>query len=193
MGYRSNCLLAIDTSAAHCAAAIFLNGEIFSSVREMKKGQAENLFEVVEETFKAANIEKSQIDLILVGIGPGNFTGIRIGLAAAKGLALSLKIKIAGLNSFQASLYGQTTHKIAKINAPQNSYYLGAINGDFEPKLVEGNHTLNEFANRPRGKEFIENMAKFGADINSSLSQPAPLYIKPPDAHTRTQKISMIK
>ncbi|MEC7206287.1 MAG: tRNA (adenosine(37)-N6)-threonylcarbamoyltransferase complex dimerization subunit type 1 TsaB, partial [Pseudomonadota bacterium] len=95
MGYRSNCLLAIDTSAAHCAAAIFLNGEIFSSVREMKKGQAENLFEVVEETFKAANIEKSQIDLILVGIGPGNFTGIRIGLAAAKGLALSLKIKIA--------------------------------------------------------------------------------------------------
>ena len=42
-------------------------------------------------------------------------------------------------------------------------------------------------------KEFIENMAKFGADINSSLSQPAPLYIKPPDAHTRTQKISMIK
>ena len=98
MDYRSNCLLAIDTSAAHCAAAIFLNGEIFSTVREMKKGQAEKLFEVVEDTFKAANIEKSQIDLILVGIGPGNFTGIRIGLAAAKGLALSLKIKIAGVN-----------------------------------------------------------------------------------------------
>ena len=114
-------------------------------------------------------------------------------MAAAKGLALSLKIKIAGVNSFQASLYGQTTHKIAKINAPQNSYYLGAINGDFEPKHVEGNHTPNEFANRPGGNEFIENMAKFGADINYSLSQPAPLYIKPPDAHTRSHKISIIK
>ena len=59
----------------------------------MKKGQAENLFEVVEETFKAANIEKSQIDLILVGIGPGNFTGIRIGLAAAKGSCIILENK----------------------------------------------------------------------------------------------------
>ena len=193
MGYRSNCLLAIDTSAAHCAAAIFLNGEIFSSVREMKKGQAENLFEIVEETFKAANIEKSQIDLILVGIGPGNFTGIRIGLAAAKGLALSLKIKIAGVNSFQASLYGQTAHKLAKIQAPQNCYYLGSINEDFEPKLVEDNNTLNEFGTRPEGKEFIENMAKYGADIKYSLSRPTPLYIKKADAHPRAQKISMIK
>ena len=193
MGYRSNCLLALDTSAAHCAAAIFLNGEIFSTVREMKKGQAEKLFEVVEETLKAANIEKSQIDLILVGIGPGNFTGIRIGLAAAKGLALSLKVKIAGVNSFQASLYGQTAHKIAKIQAPQNYYYLGSINEDFEPKLVEDNNTPNEFGTRPGGKEFIENMAKFGADKKYSLSQPAPLYVKPPDAHVRPQKLSIIK
>ena len=139
------------------------------------------------------NIKKSQNYLILVGNGPGNFTGILIGLAAANVLAISLKIKIAGVNSFQASLYGQTTHKIAKINAPQNSYYLGAINGAFEPKRVEGNHSPNEFANRPGGNEFIENMAKFGADINYSLSQPAPLYIKPPDARTRSHKISIIK
>ena len=159
----------------------------------MKKGQAENLFEVVEDTFKKANIEKSQIDLILVGIGPGNFTGIRIGLAAAKGLALSLKVKIAGVNSFQASLYGQTAHKIAKIQAPQNYYYLGSINEDFEPKLVEDNNTPNEFGTRPGGKEFIENMAKFGADKKYSLSQPAPLYVKPPDAHVRPQKLSIIK
>ena len=159
----------------------------------MKKGQAENLFEVVEDTFKKANIEKSQIDLILVGIGPGNFTGIRIGLAAAKGLALSLKIKAAGVNSFQASLYGQTAHKVAKIQAPQNCYYLGSINEDFEPKLVEDNKYLNEFGTRPEGKKFIENMAKFGADIKHSLSPPTPLYIKTADAHPRTQKISLMK
>jgi len=193
LDYRSNCLLAIDTSAAHCAAAIFLNGKIFSTVREMKKGQAEKLFEVIEDTFTAANVEKSQIDLILVGIGPGNFTGIRIGLAAAKGLALSLKIKIAGVNSFQASLYGQSAHKVAKIQAPQNCYYLGSLNEDLEPKLVKDNNTLNEFRTRPGGKEFIENMANFGSDIKYSLSRPTPLYIKTADAHPRTQKISMIE
>ena len=58
----------------------------------MKKGQAEHLFEVLEDTLEQARVKKSQIDLIVVGIGPGNFTGIRIGLAAAKGIALSLKV-----------------------------------------------------------------------------------------------------
>ena len=78
----------------------------------MKKGQAELLFEVIEDALKKAKIEKTRIDLIVVGIGPGNFTGIRIGLAAAKGLSLSLKVPISGVNSFQASLYGQNDYEI---------------------------------------------------------------------------------
>ena len=63
----------------------------------MEKGQAEHLFEVIEDALKKAKIEKTRIDLIVVGIGPGNFTGIRIGLAAAKGLSLSLKVPISGV------------------------------------------------------------------------------------------------
>ena len=65
----------------------------------MKKGQAELLFEVIEDALKQAKIEKTRIELIVVGIGPGTFTGIRIGLAAAKGLSLSLKVPISGVNS----------------------------------------------------------------------------------------------
>ena len=72
----------------------------------MKNGQAEHLFEVIENALKKAKVEKTRIDLIVVGVGPGNFTGIRIGLAAAKGLSLSLKVPVSGVNSFQASLYG---------------------------------------------------------------------------------------
>ena len=193
MGYRSNCLLAIDTSAAHCAAAIFLNGEIFSSVREMKKGQAELLFEVIEDALKKAKIEKTRIDLIVVGIGPGNFTGIRIGLAAAKGLSLSLKVPISGVNSFQASLYGQNDYEIAAIPARQNLYYLGTINGDFKTNLTKDGTAPKSFANRPKGKEFIKNMAIFAADLKFSLSKPAPLYMKPADAQPHTDKISIIK
>ena len=193
MDYRSNCLLAIDTSAAHCAAAIFLSGQIFSTVREMEKGQAELLFEVIADTIKKANIEKTQIDLIVVGIGPGNFTGIRIGLAAAKGLALSLKIPISGVNSFQATLYGQSKYGVAAIPARQNLYYLGTIHGSFKTKLVKDGTALKDFANRPKGKEFIENMAMFGADRKFTLSTPAPLYIKPADAQPHTQKLSIIK
>ena len=63
----------------------------------MKNGQAELLFEVIEDALKKAKIKKTRIDFIVVGIGPGNFTGIRIGLAAAKGLSLSLKVPISGV------------------------------------------------------------------------------------------------
>ena len=193
MDYRANCLLAIDTSTAHCAAAIFLNGKVFTSVKEMKKGQAELLFEVIEDALKKAKIEKTRIDLIVVGIGPGNFTGIRIGLAAAKGLSLSLKVPISGVNSFQASLYGQNDYEIAAIPARQNLYYLGTINGDFKTNLTKDGTEPKSFANRPKGKEFIKNMAVFGADLKFSLSKPAPLYVKPADAQPHTDKISIIK
>jgi tRNA threonylcarbamoyl adenosine modification protein YeaZ len=193
LDYRANCLLAIDTSTAHCAAAIFLNGKVFTSVKEMKKGQAELLFEVIEDALKKAKIEKTRIDLIVVGIGPGNFTGIRIGLAAAKGLSLSLKVPISGVNSFQASLYGQNDYEIAAIPARQNLYYLGTINGDFKTNLTKDGTETKRFANRPKGKEFIKNMAIFGADLKFSLSKPAPLYMKPANAQPHTEKISIIK
>lgn len=159
----------------------------------MKKGQAELLFEVIEDALKQAKIEKTRIELIVVGIGPGNFTGIRIGLAAAKGLSLSLKVPISGVNSFQASLYGQNDYKIAAIPARQNSYYLGTINGDFKTSLTKDGPVPKSFANRPKGKEFIKNMAIFGADLKFSLSKPAPLYMKPADAQPHTDKISIIK
>ena len=159
----------------------------------MKKRQAELLFEVIEDVLKKAKIEKTRIDLIVVGIGPGNFTGIRIGLAAAKGLSLSLKVPISGVNSFQASLYGQNDYEIAAVPARKNLYYLGTINGDFKTNLTKDGTEPKRFANRPKGKEFIKNMAIFGADLKFSLSKPAPLYMKPADAQPRTDKISIIK
>ncbi len=159
----------------------------------MKKGQAELLFEVIDDALNKANIKKTRIELIVVGIGPGNFTGIRIGLAAAKGLSLSLNVPISGVNSFQASLYGQTDYEIAAIPAGQNLYYLGTIKEDFKTKLTKDDKAPKSFANRPKGEEFIKNMAIFGADLKFSLSKPAPLYIKPADAQPHTDKISIIK
>jgi len=61
LDYRSNCLLAVDTSAANCAAAIFLNGKIFSTVREMKKGQAEHLFDFIEDTLEQARLKNHRL------------------------------------------------------------------------------------------------------------------------------------
>ena len=81
--------------------------------------------------------------------------------------------------SSSSSVYGN------QINLP--------LNEDFKTKLTKDDTAPKSFANRPKGEEFIKNMAIFGADLKFSLSKPAPLYIKPADAQPHTDKISIIK
>ena len=75
----------------------------------------------------------------------------------------------------------------------QNLYYLGTITGNYKTNLAKDGIAPQGFAHRPKGKQFIENMAIFGSDLNFSLSKPAPLYMKPADAQPHTDKISIIK
>jgi hypothetical protein len=82
---------------------------------------------------------------------------------------------------------------VAAILAPQNSYYLGTINGDFKTSPTKDGDTHERFANRPKNKKFIENMAKFGADLKYNLSQAIPLYIKAVDAKPHNHEFSIIK
>ena len=85
-------VLGFDTSAAHCAAALVRGDEIFASkALQMSRGQAEHLMPLLEEVLASAGVSWSDLDAIGVGIGPGNFTGIRISVSAARGLALGLK------------------------------------------------------------------------------------------------------
>ena len=93
-------VLGFDTSAAHCAAAL-LRGDAILAHRheEMGKGQAERLFPLLEDLLSEAGLTWRDLHVIGVGIGPGNFTGIRIAVAAARGLALSLGIPAIGISA----------------------------------------------------------------------------------------------
>jgi len=68
----------------------------------MPHGQAEALLPMVDRAMDAARLAASALDLITVTIGPGSFTGIRVGLAAAKGIALGLGVPLFGVTSFEA-------------------------------------------------------------------------------------------
>jgi tRNA threonylcarbamoyladenosine biosynthesis protein TsaB len=68
----------------------------------MPHGQAEALLPMVESAMGAARVAASALDLITVTTGPGSFTGIRVGLAAAKGIALGLGAPLFGVTSFEA-------------------------------------------------------------------------------------------
>ncbi|ODT59941.1 tRNA (adenosine(37)-N6)-threonylcarbamoyltransferase complex dimerization subunit type 1 TsaB [Paracoccus sp. SCN 68-21] len=99
--------LGFDTSAAHCAAAL-LRGNAVLAVRHepMAKGQAERLMPMLEEMLAEAGLGWRDLDVIGVGTGPGNFTGIRVAVAAARGLALSLRIPAVGVGAPEALAWG---------------------------------------------------------------------------------------
>ena len=100
--------LGFDTSAAHCAAALLLDGRIIASrTEEMSKGQAERLAPLLSELLAEAGHDWRDLALIGVGTGPGNFTGIRIAVSFARGLALSLGIPAIGVGAAEALAQGQ--------------------------------------------------------------------------------------
>jgi len=120
-------LLAFDTSAAHCAAALLLNGQVVTRIDEMAKGQAEHLMPMLEEMLAAADLTWADLDGIGVGIGPGNFTGIRISLGAVRGLALGLGKPAIGVNGFEARAFQEPLPFTATIPAPREQSYAQAF------------------------------------------------------------------
>lgn len=131
-------ILAFDTSAAHCAAALLCGDRIVAARHEdMARGQAERLMPLLEELLTDAGLSWRNLSALAVGTGPGNFTGIRIAVSAARGLALALRIPAIGVDALTASLEGQPGPVIAAIDAKRGAFYLcgrGCEPG--EPALV---------------------------------------------------------
>ena len=99
-------LLAFDTSGPCCAAALLLPGRVIHRLEPMEKGQAERLIPLLEELLAEAGLGWPDLKALAVGTGPGNFTGVRISVAAARGLALGLGIPAIGVTRLEALAYG---------------------------------------------------------------------------------------
>ena len=96
-------VLALDTAAGACSAAVTRDGAVLATRSEpMTRGHQERLAPLVQETMLAAGLAFSQIDRIGVTVGPGSFTGLRVGLAFAKGLGLALSKPCIGVGALEA-------------------------------------------------------------------------------------------
>ena len=84
----------------------------------MKRGQAEQLMPLCQEVLKEANLTWQDISLIGVGVGPGNFTGIRIAVSAARGVALGLGIPAIGVTGFEQLHQGYHVSGQAIVSLP---------------------------------------------------------------------------
>jgi tRNA threonylcarbamoyladenosine biosynthesis protein TsaB len=96
-------VLAFDCSGASCAAAVLVDDRVAAQrFVAMERGQAEALLPMIDAVLREAGVTVSALDLLAVTTGPGSFTGLRIGLAAARGLVLASGVASIGITSFDA-------------------------------------------------------------------------------------------
>ncbi len=95
-------ILNIETSTTLCSVALALDGKVIA-VKETDEGytHAENLHVFIESVLKAAKVSPTALNAIAVGSGPGSYTGLRIGVSGAKGLAYALKLPLIAVNTLQ--------------------------------------------------------------------------------------------
>jgi tRNA threonylcarbamoyladenosine biosynthesis protein TsaB len=96
-------VLALDTCLGACSVAVVADGRVLASASEaMTRGHQERLAVMARETVAAAGVGFGAIDRVGVTVGPGSFTGLRVGVAFAKGLALALGRPCIGVGTLEA-------------------------------------------------------------------------------------------
>lgn len=130
-------VLAFDTTGGRCACALVENGKTVAvRIEAMRIGHAERLFPQIEDVLAEADCGPRDLDAIAVTTGPGSFSGIRIGIAAARGLALALDISARGVGVLDAlaeeAADSQPATVLVANTAPREQLYLQLFQVDPE-------------------------------------------------------------
>lgn len=204
--------LALDTAGHLCAASLYddsRDATVGEVTQDIGRGHAERLMDVIGECFKQASLEYSDLGKVICTIGPGSFTGVRVGLSTARGIALGLSIPVIGVSTLaalahEAGAAGSLTGSLATIlDARREEAYvhwndtaqvmrydaLDEFFGDNEFELCGSgsceflNHTTKSHKIlHELAAAPISTIARLGATINESAAPPEPLYLRTPDA-----------
>lgn len=126
-----NKILCFDVSNNSCSVAVSFGQEVISFEQELRPSmQAERLMVMVQSVLINAHLKYQDLDYLAVTVGPGSFTGVRIGLAAAKGIIHATNIRAIGITNFEAAYYRLTQqvldfeNAIIILNAYRNQQYV---------------------------------------------------------------------
>jgi tRNA threonylcarbamoyladenosine biosynthesis protein TsaB len=127
-------VLAIETSTRRGSAALFDDGRLLLALDHDKpNAHAEALLPLVARLFAETSTPKASIERVAVGIGPGSFTGLRVGIALGEGIALGVGVPLVGVGSLEAMARAVTDAKrprVALLDAGRGELFLAAYAAD---------------------------------------------------------------
>lgn len=137
-------LLALDTSTEACSAALLRQGEIISQFVVAERAHTKNILPMIDRILFDADCTLGQIDAIAFTRGPGSFTGVRIGIGIAQGLALGADKPLIPISTLETLAQGafrvaNATHVVVAIDARMNEVYAAQYRYSAEGKwLING-------------------------------------------------------
>ena len=148
---RAPVVLAFDTAASSCSIAVGCGNAVLAHERrEMRHGHAEALLPMIDRAIAAASLTPAEIGIVAVSVGPGGFTGIRAGLAAARGLALATRAQLVGVSSFMtvAALVAASDDAIlVALDSRRTDFYMQIFTGGGEPLVPPAAILSDEVSN----------------------------------------------
>jgi tRNA threonylcarbamoyladenosine biosynthesis protein TsaB len=167
-------ILAIDTALDACSAGILDTdaGKLIAQESQaMKRGHAEALMPLIARVIKGTGIAFASLDRIAVTTGPGSFTGLRVGLSAARGIALAADRPVVGLTTLAAYAAPVVTQNvehpvISAIDARHDHVYFQVVSGNGSPLIRPRVAPIEEAlgASRFGAPHLVGNAAKILAD-----------------------------
>lgn len=167
-------ILAIDTALDACSVAVFDTAtEAFPALETevIGKGHAERLMAMIETTMAKAGLRFADLGRIAVTVGPGSFTGIRVGLAAARGIGLAGKLPVVGISTLDAIAHGVPGAEpvMIALDARRSEVYVAAYDASRQLIGEPGILTVDEAITRAKAA----NIALHGSGA-ALLAQQAP-------------------
>lgn len=196
-------VLAIDTALNACAAALVRGSETIALKSElMERGHAERLAPLVDELMRVAGVAMTAVDRIVVTVGPGSFTGVRVGLSFARGLALALGKPCVGVSTLEALAGEGPGVRVGAIPGAGEVYF--AAYGDAGVLVAPKRYALEEALGLTPARAVVRGpaaalfadvatveaaqapdiamLARLGAARDPADHPPAPQYLRAPGA-----------